>query len=91
MITKISKMIISVLNRLDASLNGQRMSRSPQRNLHNILWERAAAQSADFVEQYLGSVMIFREKTDMWNYASTVIGENSKHGLCMEFGEAGFQ
>lgn len=81
--------ILSLINKADAILGAQRMRRSPKRNLHNILWERAIVQSADFVESHLGNVLIFEDKAKMWNYAAKILNEDEKDGVCMEFGVAG--
>ena len=86
---KILQKFLSFFDRAYAILDVQRMRRSPKRNLHNILWERATIQSADFVEPFLSNALIFQEKTDMWNYVARVLNETKSKGLCMEFGVAG--
>ena len=78
-----------LINKADAILGAQRMRRSPRRNLHNILWERASVQSADFVEAHLGNVLIFQAKENMWNYVGKILNEDEHDGVCMEFGVAG--
>ena len=72
---RIIRILFKLLNKLDENLGPQRMRRSPKRNLHNILWERASVQSADFVEPHLGNVLIFKSKPEMWNYAAKVLTE----------------
>jgi len=54
------------------------------RNLHAILWQRAVADSADFVETYSSEVMIFHKRELIWKY----VLEKLRHdqGLCLEFG-----
>ena len=59
---KTIKKILSFVNKADEVLGDQRMRRRPARSLHNILWERDAAQSADFVEKELGNCLIFENK-----------------------------
>lgn len=86
---KLAEKFLSYINRADAYLGEKRMRRSPARNLHNILWERAAQQSADFVESHLGNCLIFESKTKMWDYTGQVVSEKYGDGLCLEFGVAG--
>ena len=86
---RLIRKLFRLINKIDENLGAQRMRRSPKRNLHNILWERAIAQSADFVEPHLGNVLIFESKPLMWNYAAMVLDEVERDGLCMEFGVAG--
>lgn len=74
---------------LDEYLTRKRMRRSPARNLHNILWERAVQQSADFVEPYLPNVLVFDVKPDMWSYVANKQKEKFTEGICLEFGVAG--
>jgi len=81
--------ILSIPDRIDALLGVQRMRRSPERNLHNILWERATSQSADFVEAHLGSILIIDSKPKMWNYVAQILNNNFSNGKCLEFGVAG--
>lgn len=55
-------------------------------NLHGILWERASADSADFVEGHLHSALVFRTLIELWNYTISRIMEQGNIGLMMEFG-----
>lgn len=85
----VTRKLISLTNQADAELGAQRMRRSPQRNLHNILWERASQQSADFVETHLGEALVFQNKRAMWNYSAQLLRERSSSGTCLEFGVGG--
>lgn len=86
---KFSMKFFRLFGRDDFLLEQRRMRSSPARNLHNILWERAAQQSADFVEPYLPQVMIFDSKPNMWNYVAQKQNEIRKGGVFLEFGVAG--
>jgi len=81
--------LLSSVDRIDVILAEKRIRRSPKRNLHNILWERASAQSADFVEAHLGNVLVFDGKVKMWSYVAKLLNENFNGGVCLEFGVAG--
>lgn len=50
--------IIQKLACLDAYLDKKRLGRRKS-TLHDILWERAMLQSADFVEPHLSGSMVF--------------------------------
>lgn len=77
-----------LVGRVLTKLARQRMRQSPSRSLHNVLWERATEQSADFVENHMSSAMIFESKEEMWNYAATLVKEHHVDGFCFEFGVA---
>jgi hypothetical protein len=81
--------LLSQINKTEALLDEQRMRRSPNRNIHNILWKRAAEESANFVENHLGSCLIFQNKKSIWNYVIQTLDERYDNGLCFEFGVAG--
>ena len=83
---KTFKKFKSKIKKIFDTFSQNKMRSSPKRNLHNILWERATEQSANFVEQYLNSCMIFNEKEQMWNYLSNLLNDKFKDGLCLEFG-----
>lgn len=85
---KLFRRLLSVINHADILLGEQRMRHSPARNLHNILWERAAQQSADFVEKYLGQCVVFDNKEKMWNYVGLLLNEKHNGGIVLEFGVA---
>lgn len=53
---------------------------------YQILRKRAALQSADFIEQYLKSAMLFPSKIRMWDYVVTLLNETEQYGSCLEFG-----
>ena len=55
------------------------------RSVHEILWDRALEQSADYVEQYLTEVLVYKNANQMWNYTIQQLSENSS-GVCLEFG-----
>lgn len=54
-------------------------------SLSEKLWDRAAETSADYVEQYINSVLLFRKKEDIWRYVASILDEHSS-GLGVEFG-----
>lgn len=61
------------------------IKKSPYKlSLHDVLWERAVADSVDFIEQHLQDCLVFRTKEDLWSYAVDNI--DGQAGLCMEFG-----
>lgn len=88
MFTTVLRKFISLLDYIDAYLNSRRVRRSPNRSLHNVLWERATQQSADFVEEFLHHSMIFVNKEDMWTYVSQKLSSKYKDGVGIEFGVA---
>jgi hypothetical protein len=62
---------------------------SPTKDLHNVLWERAVQESADFVEPFLPNVLLFQQKLHMFDYVVQRQLEVFNSGLCLEFGVAG--
>ena len=85
---KLINKFLSILNKIESLISSQRMKRSPARNIQNILWERASSQSADFVEKYLNSSLVFETKRQLHSFLVGVIKENNKDGCCIEFGVA---
>ena len=59
--------------------------------MHNILCERAANQSADFVEKHLEKSLIFYSKKDIWDFVVISLKENFDNGIFIEFGVASEQ
>jgi len=89
LIKLILRKFLSSLDDIDSYIGARRVRRSPKRSLHNVLWERATQQSADFVEEFLPHSMIFISKEDMWAYVSKKIHDRYEGGVCVEFGVAG--
>ena len=85
---KFINIFLKVLNKMESLISGQRMKRSPARSLQNILWERATLQSADFVEKYIDSSLVFENKKQIHRYLVSIIKENENDGCCIEFGVA---
>lgn len=52
-------------------------------DLHRILWSRAAATSADYVEPKLNSALLFSEREGLWDAA---LSYATAEGLFAEFG-----
>jgi hypothetical protein len=52
-------------------------------SLVNIIYKRAAEESADFVERHLDNVMLFHDKRQLWDFC---LKESSKEGLFIECG-----
>ena len=88
MLKKLSRKIRGWIYEIDSELGQRRMPLSPKRNLHNIMWERAIEQSADFVEAHLSNSLLFRSKTMMFDYVTKLLSERHTGGLCLEFGVA---
>ena len=59
---------------------------SPVPILHSLLWESAARESADFVKQYIGEVLIFKSFHQIHDHAIERIKEQKIGGVCLEFG-----
>jgi hypothetical protein len=55
----------------------------PAQNVFNILWDRAAESSADYVERHIFRAMLFNYKETLWDYALTKV---HYEGLFAEFG-----
>ena len=85
---KFINIFLKELNKMESLISGQRMKRSPARSLQNILWERATLQSADFVEKYIDSSLVFENKKQIHRYLVSIIKENENDGCCIEFGVA---
>lgn len=79
---------VEILNRVEAALYWPRLKRVPKRDLHNVMWERAIEQSADFVEKNLRTAVIFKDKMQIWDYAVRNLNEHFLNGVCLEFGVA---
>ena len=79
----------SFINGIEERLAQPRAKRRPSRNLHNVLHERAVVSSADFVEKYLSTALVFRTKPEMWGFAADKVSEKFSDGVCLEFGVAG--
>lgn len=88
MIRSIVRKSLLLLDSVDSYLGARRVRRSPNRSLHNVLWERATQQSADFVEEFLPHSMIFVSKEDMWTYVCQKLSGRFNDGVCIEFGVA---
>ncbi len=86
---KLAHLILNLIDEFEDKLNRRRLRRIQERSLHKLLWERATAQTADFVETYLPEVMVFSSKAQTWSLAARKIGERFEHGVCLEFGVAG--
>jgi len=50
----------------------------------DLLWERAASSSADYIESHLASSMLFRKREDLWRHALKL--RQIQGGLNLEFG-----
>ena len=59
--------------------------RMPQRprNIHEIVWDRAAETSADYVDAHLGSALVFETREKLWDHALSKV---TLDGLVAEFG-----
>ena len=55
-------------------------------DLHSLLWESAARESADFVKQYIGEVLVFKRVHQIRSHAVGKIKEQKIEGVCLEFG-----
>jgi hypothetical protein len=53
-------------------------------SVYQILRERAIIESADYIEQHIGTAMIFEQMPKLWNYAAK--SANLNDGLILEFG-----
>lgn len=87
-LNKIIRAIAAIINKLEAHLEPKRARRHYYRNIHNVIWERAISESADFVYNYIDNVMLFRQKNQMWNYISEKINQKNISGIGIEFGVA---
>lgn len=63
----------------------RRIQRILGRDVVSILWERAAEDSADYVEQYLAEAMVFESVPEVWDYAIQKTRDRSE-GIALEFG-----
>lgn len=82
------KKTLSTIIKIDEKIFLNRVRKNPKKNLQNILWERAAQQSADFVENHLQSCLIFGDKVSMWNHVGEIFDHDTDGGICLEFGVA---
>lgn len=48
-----------------------------------LLWERAAASSADFIEAHLSSAVVFDQREQLWEHALKIMPQT---GMILEFG-----
>jgi hypothetical protein len=55
-------------------------------NLNYLLWERALHESVDFVQAYIGQVLVLRQITNIWDYTIQKIKEQDREGVALEFG-----
>lgn len=89
MFKRLLEKLLAHTNKSEGGSNSKKVKRSPGRSLHGIMWERAAEQSADFVEEHLADCLIFKNKPEMWSYVARLLNESSRNGICLEFGVAG--
>ncbi|MHC8508115.1 MAG: class I SAM-dependent methyltransferase [Rhodospirillales bacterium] len=73
---------------LEAKMADSRHMLHHSRNLQNVLWERALADSADFVEPHLPDVLVFKTQRDIWDYTVQKIRDFRSAGTALEFGVA---
>lgn len=85
--SKLAKNISLFVDQIENSIHEKRVKRLPSRNVHNVLWERAIQDSANFIENYLDSVMLFRSKKQMFDFVISKLSEKNI-GFCLEFGVA---
>lgn len=52
-------------------------------SLKDFLWEKSIEESAEYVQPLLSKVLIFADKTELWNHA---FSKRELDGLCLEFG-----
>ena len=52
----------------------------------SVLKSRAIAESADFIEPLLDSVMVFKDNSDNRAYSADLVNRQRTGGLCLEFG-----
>ena len=69
-----------------AALHRSAMSTVRKKNLYIVLWERAAKESADFVEQHIDDALLFWNRSVLWKYTVRKIEEQTLEGVCLEFG-----
>jgi hypothetical protein len=83
------KGIFGVANTLDSLIALQRLRRSGRRNLHNLIWERAYLQSAEFIEANLSEAVLFEFREQIWDYVISKLQDDCEDNYCLEFGVAG--
>lgn len=54
-------------------------------NLHSLLWERATAESVDYVEQYVADVLVFQSREQLFDYCVYLL-RKADGKVCLEFG-----
>lgn len=74
--------LVALLRYLSFHSNVHRFPQTP-RNVFEIVWERAAQSSADYVEQHLSGAMVFERRERLWDF---VLGKVARDGLFAEFG-----
>jgi hypothetical protein len=52
-------------------------------NVWEVLWERAAVTSADYIEKHLPTTLLFHDREPLWDHA---LAHARTEGLFMEFG-----
>lgn len=80
----LDKTLIPAVNYIVVRTNGK--SNQYKLNVHDLLWERATSESADFVQQHLGETLVFSTITQIWDYSIQKIGSQKIDGVCLEFG-----
>lgn len=88
MLRLVFRAFIRLIDAVETALDDFRVHRFYRRNLHNVLWERAISQSADFVESKLHAALLFRDKKQVWVYAADQVNSAFPKGVALEFGVA---
>lgn len=60
--------------------------RTQQPTVFSVLRERALEDSADFIEPFLNSAMIFGSNAQNQKYAAALVHRSGRTGFCLEFG-----
>ena len=84
------KMIMRIVHWPIRILLEGRHFRKQEHRVQEILWKRAAKDSADFVEDHIKDVLVFDKNLAMWDYTISKIKEQKIDGVCdgvlLEFG-----
>jgi hypothetical protein len=75
--------VTGVLTRLSRKLRGKRLQKEPKPAVNDLLMERAAQSSADFIEPLLSSTLLIRRADQIRDFA---LRRAPGDGLVMELG-----
>ena len=75
----------NLLSEIFVSLRREIRLSAYQNNCYDLLWQRAAFESADFIEEFLPKVQIYRDRLGIWDAAIETI-ETLEIRVGLEFG-----